>query len=908
MSTPARSPLAPALVDAIAAGFPVVTPNNRLARRINARYDALQMAAGRRAWTAATALPWNAWITRLWQEAVGVDPPGAPRRLLTPTQIGWLWQRIVGADSARRAPLMDVDGAAALAQEAWDRMHAWGAGGESWRGWDDATAGEDPAAFARWAGEYRNALTDAEAIDLALAPDRLVAMLPALRGVIGGTVVVAGFTEFTAQQQRFLTALQACAVAVTRCPTADCRDPDVRVLACPTAHDEIALALAWARDRSVALPGATIGIVVLDLAARRDEVRALADEVLCPGLQWPGNESAVRPYDLSLGSPLADASLVAAALGLLRLGRGSVPAAEAAVLLRSCYLPGDDQAWMRRAGVEGEWRKAGVSAVDIEAMIRAVGPIEPALASRWRAALNHRRWPARASPSAWVELWRAWLTALGWPGERTADSSEFQVRGAWEELLAGFAALGSLERALSGRDATAALAGLAARQVFQPEAPAASVQILGALEAAALPFDALWVAGLAAEVWPPSAAPNPLLPIAWQREHNLPRSSAAREHAWARALTGEFSRAAPEVVFSYARTSDDHLRLPSALLAEWEHAESAAAPPRFGAMVVGTRPRLEAIDDSQAPPVPAGATMSGGASLIERQAECPFRALAMHRLGVLPWPKQEEGLSALDRGNLVHRAMLEFWREVNDQATLLALDDATRIRVQDDAVSRALASDAVPAERWRQVSELIAGSERDRVRALLDAWIAGFERARPPFRVAATELAQTLCLAGISLRLRIDRVDELVSGGIAVVDYKTGVTIAPAKWFEARPQAPQLGLYALALQAQQPQADVCAVAYARMKIGELGWSGVAADGALWPGLAVPGDITAGALPDWGAALAFWTSACTGLAAEAAAGHAPVLPRDPATTCRHCGLQALCRVGSAEPDTDGATPE
>jgi hypothetical protein len=93
-----------------------------------------------------------------------------------------------------------------------------------------------------------------------------------------------------------------------------------------------------------------------------------------------------------------------------------------------------------------------------------------------------------------------------------------------------------------------------------------------------------------------------------------------------------------------------------------------------------------------------------------------------------------------------------------------------------------------------------------------------------------------------------------------------------------------------------------------MKIGELGWSGVAADATTWPGLAVPGGVAAGALPDWAAIEAFWTRAYTALAAEAAAGHAPVLPRDPAATCRHCGLQSLCRVGSAEPDADSAAGE
>ena len=44
-----------------------------------------------------------------------------------------------------------------------------------------------------------------------------------------------------------------------------------------------------------------------------------------------------------------------------------------------------------------------------------------------------------------------------------------------------------------------------------------------------LRFDHLWVMGLHHEAWPQSANPNPFLPIALQREHKLPHSSADRE-------------------------------------------------------------------------------------------------------------------------------------------------------------------------------------------------------------------------------------------------------------------------------------------------------------------------------------------------------------------------------------------
>src|SRR5438093_11215084 len=79
-------------------------------------------------------------------------------------------------------------------------------------------------------------------------------------------------------------------------------------------------------------------------------------------------------------------------------------------------------------------------------------------------------------------------------------------------------------------------------------------------------FVGLLFACLAAESWPPAPRPNPFLPLAWQRERSVPRSSAARELGYAEALTDQLLRAAPKVVLSHARSADDHLRAASALI------------------------------------------------------------------------------------------------------------------------------------------------------------------------------------------------------------------------------------------------------------------------------------------------------------------------------------------------------
>jgi hypothetical protein len=211
----------------------------------------------------------------------------------------------------------------------------------------------------------------------------------------------------------------------------------------------------------------------------------------------------------------------------------------------------------------------------------------------------------------------------------------------------------------------------------------------------------------------------------------------------------------------------------------------------------------------------------------------------------------------------------------------------------DAAVADAMGSTAIPAARWRALPQLVLALEAGRLSSLAREWLERFERSRLPFAVLESELDLVLSLGGLDVRLRLDRVDRLADGGIAVIDYKTGRAVPAARWFDPRPQAPQLALYALAWRARFPSQPVRAAAYAQVKRGELKLLGLAADKTL--GLGVPPPSSVG-LADWGDVESHWQESLTLLAAEISRGHAAVAPRD-AETCRRCGLHAFCRIGA-----------
>ena len=430
--------------------------------------------------------------------------------------------------------------------------------------------------------------------------------------------------------------------------------------------------------------------------------------------------------------------------------------------------------------------------------------------------------------------------------------------------------------------------------------------------------------GMAADAWPPAPQPNPLLPLPWQRERGVPHADAVREIAYARRVTDQLLRGAPDVVLSWPLRVDDRAGSRSPLLPAMPSIDDdIGAMPGSGTgsiafaadetparRLFAARPRLDPIADSDAPPLALDPPLRTGIKVITAQSECPFQALASVRWAASPWPEPLTGLTAMERGTLVHDALEAFWDAVGTQARLVGLvADEPAFAAQIDAAAAAAIA-ALRAERREQIPAVVVAGERQRLARTVRDWLREVDCTRPPFTVLATETDATLALPGLDLRLRFDRVDALDDGGVALIDYKSGSAITPGKWFEDRPQAPQLALYTLAQRAAEPDVPVRAVAYAQLKPGAVKAVGLAADDAAWPGLVEPGAIRTAELADWGAVEAHWARAVGGLAAEFVAGRSAVMPRDRRESCERCGRQALCRVaedpnGDADDSADGS---
>jgi probable DNA repair protein len=908
----------------------VLTPNRRLAQALEAEFDRAQLARGLASWEAPDILPYASFVERAYEEAMyapgGVDLPA----LLTPEQERLLWEEAVGAGEWG-GKVLSKAATAALAADAWALAHDWRIESalDVWPG------NEDSEAFAAWRAHYKRRTQKDRLVDAARLPGLVAGFFTEGRIAAPAALVLYAFDPLlaSARQADFLAQCSAAGIEVVACEAPRVASRATRV-ELESPRQELEHAARWARSRleagalaAAAKPRAVKGKKKVvgegqgDLFAETASAAPVPTEpgrsrsiaVVVPDLQKCRAE-VVRIFSRMLGTdgfnvsfapPLAAAPLVDAALAVLELAAGPVAFDRASRLLRSPFIAGAEAEMAVRARVDLALRRkspATISLAKLRGLVgnesaRRPGLACPLLVHALDGLVEAAGSAGPAPPHDWARRFTAQLDAIGFPGERTLDSAEFQTLARWREVLSTLATLGSVAPSWTAAEARARVHRLSHEATFQPASGSAPVQVLGVLESAGLGFDHLWVCGLTDDAWPLPVRPQPLIPPGLQGKAGIPQSAPERSFAVDAALTAAWRESAPEVVFSSARAEGDRELRVSALAAEVPLVDVAAlAIPEYPSLrdalfEAGRAPRaLARLRDTPAP-AHAGAAQ-GGTQILVDQAACPFRAFAHHRLAARKMERPEPGLGPPERGQLLHAMMANLWRRLKDQATLNATDAATLEAMIAEAAAGAV--EAVRAKTPGPLEGRFAELERGRLAQIAKEWL-DVERERAPFEVVRIEEPMQLVAGDLALAGRIDRMDRLVEGGgLAVIDYKTGSTITPAVWLGERPDDCQLPVYALAASDE----DVRAVAFARLRVGQLGFAGLAREKDLIPGAdPVASNKKARGLKigSWEDLVASWRRETAKLGTAYVASEAAVDPREQLETCRRCDLQPLCRV-------------
>ncbi|MFK8018066.1 MAG: PD-(D/E)XK nuclease family protein [Gammaproteobacteria bacterium] len=894
------------LLASLDAGTIVVTAHRRQARQIRFRYAAAKQAQHIQAWESPQVMGWDDWLVHLHQDITwsGYSAPRTQRKLLTPFQEQVLWENIIGADDS--VMLDDVGGTARKASSAWTLV-------QSYRLPDPARSphpNADVAAFGQWMRRYFKRCREQSLMDHARLADSIAPALKAGAIEAPASVLLVGFDGLTPQQRLLLKTLETLGSKLDLYRGARI-ESQARSVRFPTSIDEYTAVARWVRDILGRDDGGNTAVLVPRLQEDRRSIERIFDDILMPGSSLPGSNLGGRPYNMAVGEAFQRAPLVSTALSICELMRPTLPFDTFSSLLRSPFLRGAAveaplrarfEVWLRQQNI-ARAPVSHLSALFFQFRQRAGQSVDDsvteALLNGLKSVLSHVESAHRAS--RWAELFRSLLTACGWPGDSPLDSASFQTAERLRSLLDEMSGLDFLTGTLTVDEALALLRRLARRVTFQPQTPDLPVQILLPEQASGLHFDHLWLCDAHAGTLPEAANPNPFIPLAWQREHSIPGSSARVQLDRAQRLTRGLLRSAGQVVVSAPLTVDDHPVPLSPLVAHLETSVLASLPLAEVTdfqQAIRAATDLETCDDELAPPLPplvAQSAAPGGSGVFALQAACPFRAFAQLRLRAQPLEEPEPGLNARERGSLIHNALENVWQKLGSSDVLLDLKNSEFLETQIWEITDS-ALNHIDQRRPLPLAARFRAMEHQRLVRRVLQWLL-IEAEREPFDVVRAETRTRVTLGGVSVDLTMDRVDRLAGGALAVIDYKTGHA-SVGDWFGDRPTQPQLPLYVLA--QTEP---VGAVAFAFVRPRDGGFAGIGREAGLLPG------VEAWSASRRGRALGLsfddligqWRVDLESLGKEYAGGVARVDPKQGA--CRYCHLPSLCRIGASLDESD-----
>ncbi|HLN47748.1 MAG TPA: PD-(D/E)XK nuclease family protein, partial [Magnetospirillaceae bacterium] len=797
---PLSSPsVASGIWTALAAGTTVLTPTAELAAILFDSAERSQRDAGITVWRTPRIRDFSSWLREQHLRRQSTDP--AALRVLNEIEERELWRAIV-LDSKLAESFLEPAGAAIAARRARRAM---------------VEHGIPLAKLAAYSTDESNAL-----LDWIRGFDRRCRAL----GCVSSDELLQTFAEapepvswvespawrpvarrWLERHARVLVR-PAEAPAAVACAVFDAPDPDT----------ELAAIADWARSGLQSNPSFRAWVCVPDLSARRAELLDAFDAALAPQrFSLPGT-AGVAAYALAGGAPLADYASVRIALETLSLARGVVPFERFSAILRAPEYqasPGDAS---RSALLDIGLRARAPSDLPLAAWLAlsdrvarelAMEPVDALVRLHAVVEALDRLHGAQAL-SLWVPLWIAAFESGPWGFRHRWSSGEYQAAERLRELLSTLASADRLFGALSRHAAERLLATAARDTPFQPQTGIPPIWVSGEHSDPWLRYDGLWVAGLSEDRWPARAEPNPLLPVALQRDYGLAGATVQSQLQLARDLQQRWRARAASIVFSYAKSEASRAAMASPLLPTDLPALrcTAAEPQPHWLHGLRRAPVLERMRDDCGPPF-AQPERTRGVESLRAQSRCAFRGFAHTRLRsdvlALPTP----GFSPLERGQLVHHALESIWARLRDSAALEALEAPASAQLLDSSIARAieaLCATRDPGARWR-------ARERLRMRGLLDRWLA-VERRREPFAVERLEQGRKHARhAGIEFACRIDRVDRLHDGARVLIDYKTG--LSDADWRGPRPDNPQLPVYAL-LYAE----NLIAVAYGQVNAAD----------------------------------------------------------------------------------------
>ena len=785
-------PAAPPVSEAIEnQGSLILTPNASLAQQLRRRR---LLNANRQAAPAARIEVLQSWLVS------SIEPE---RPLATDTQLRFLWAQLITEqrDENQAFQQINPDHLASQALSAWRTLKHWQI---SYEELANAEIGQ-LISFKKWAVEFEKRLAKNQLSTLELELEKRLHTSEAQKGALVQTYAFIDppaplFQNWLAQQFEHIEALPYSAENASACNAMLCAQD--------SSEQELAAALHWAQSifDAASQNGQQPRIAMIDVRLK-DRLKTTQRQVEAAFGQEPAASQSIR---FSREQPLPATGCAQTALKLLSLNRQQIDLATARYIVHSPLWGNQQQEYSQRAQWDIELcalQSSEVNTSDFLALVQNSDKAESI--SNIARVFTGRHRNKQLSPLDWCNLFQQQLHLLGCLEHFPGNTWEH-----WLNALVDFSKLGKISATMDISEALQQLQYCCANSLPKVSSSAPGLTFLDTIEAAA-DYSHIWVLGMDNLNWPGAPRLNPLLPVSLQIARQIPHSHPQLQTDLTRRLIERLQQACGELVFSYCRVDEDLQQSPCAFVADLPSLsltiDDHPAPNK--------NTDFEWLDCASGPEVPEQQReVHGGANLLKAMAVSPFHAFAQWRLGAYELDTPKIGLSALDRGNLVHDCLELVWKKLGSSKALSALTNAETqelcTTMADKSIKRFQAKNGWLKQSYAQI-------EVDRLSQLVSDWLE-LERQRSEFSVELAEQPLQADLAGLRFNMRLDRLDRLNDGKLVLIDYKTGQTLSRNFWLQMPPIEPQLPLYALTLE-NTPDA----LCFAKVRTDKMEFIGIA---------------------------------------------------------------------------------
>ncbi|MEX0962586.1 MAG: PD-(D/E)XK nuclease family protein [Pseudohongiellaceae bacterium] len=893
------------LLPALNAGFTVLTPNNRtvdgILREVASRERSAEKPVS--AWRRPAVFAIDIFIQQLWQLAAsqGIEPFNN-LRLLSRFDEQEIWLQIVRA-SYGEFPLLNSDETANSASRSYQFLKQWNVTAST--AIDHYKSAPDFQTFLDWSVRFEQRCKQIDAVSLSDAGRLITAQVASLKALLPSKIALVNFDQppplYTDLFQAFST---ACEVDWKHETPKDNQlgsvfaDSKSVNQIYQNSNDEIAACLRWCQEMTEKHPHAHLGIVVDHSRSLEPLVEEAVFKTNAAGIEKDFNFSNYlnRYHSSERLNEVADFN---SALSILAFNHELVDSEGFCKLLQSPKTVGASEEYSARIALEISLRK------NVEAQIRLSQLRQrmlqegrdyycPILAGALLKFSELARGEATNQPlRRWLALFNKQLLALGWPGTGCAIQNQRLLKQ-WQQVMQRLATSSSVLGKLS---LGAALSKL---QTFLKQSNVnldfddrLQISLVDIEEAQDLVFDHVWMLAMDDRNCPQPINPVPFLPYGLQQTLGMPGTSTQQQLDLAvTQLTMLRSQTTGEMVVSYHALEEELIIRPSPLLKSIPFEQSISATAPEGSLAQ-TNIALERFQQAPHIPLQDSEQISGGTSLLSNQSNCPFRAFARNRLKASALETFSHGLNPLARGNALHKALENLGAKLGDSKTLASLSPIEADQLL--AESAEIAIDYLRRTNPETMTPAFSRLEKGRLSRLMQGFLM-LERQRTDFTIEHNEKSVRWQHSKLSLNLRIDRIDRLADGSLALIDYKTGKQ-TNYRWFDQRPDDMQLPLYQIAMSSDGDQ-SVSATLIWQLNAENTGLIGPMALPNFGPEIKVSsqaGKFDGG----WVELQAHWNKIIYGLVEEFESGLLAVAPTRGYATCQYCDLGPLCRVAQTD---------